>query len=100
MKRVLTALVLFPIVTYVVLWSPYWVVVAVTALVALLCYHEFTAIAAAYQAVSLGPLGFGAGLLVLVLPANGQALLVLVASCLIALALALRAADLRAGILR
>ena len=36
MKRVLTALVLFPLVTYVVLWSPQWAVLAVTAVVALL----------------------------------------------------------------
>jgi phosphatidate cytidylyltransferase len=100
MKRVLTALVLFPLVTYVVVWSPYWVVVAVTALVALLCYHEYSGIAAAYQAGKLGPLGYGAGLLILALPGNGRALLTVVAVCLIALSLVLRADDLRGGILR
>jgi phosphatidate cytidylyltransferase len=100
MKRVLTALVLFPLVTYVVVWSPYWVVVAVTALVALLCYHEYSGIAAAYQAGKLGPLGYGAGLLILALPGNGRALLTIVTVCVIALSLVLRADDLRGGILR
>jgi len=120
MKRVFTALVLFPLVTYVVLWSPLWAVLAVTALVALLCFYEFSGIAGAYQsgrpdprmAVSeprtsvsgvmgpLDPLGYGAGLLILVLPADGQALLTVIAAGLIALSLALRADDLRAGIVR
>jgi hypothetical protein len=48
MKRVVTALVLFPLVTWVVLWSPLWTVLAVAALVALLCFYEFSGIAAAY----------------------------------------------------
>ena len=100
MKRVLTALVLFPLVTYVVLWSPYWTVLTVTALVALLCYREFSGIAAAYHAGPLGPLGYGAGLLILALPESGFVSLSLVAVCLAALALALRADDLGGGILR
>jgi phosphatidate cytidylyltransferase len=100
MKRVLTALVLFPLVTYVVLWSPLWSVYAVTALVALLCFYEYAGIAAAYQPGQLGPLGYGAGLLVLVLPGDGHVVLTVVAVALIALSLALRADDLRAGILR
>jgi len=106
MKRVLTALVLFPLVTWVVLWSPLWTVYAVTALVALLCFYEFSGIAAAYvseprpSASAFGPLGYGAGLLILVLPADGHALLTATAVALIALSLALRAGDLRAGIVR
>jgi len=100
MKRVLTALVLFPLITYVVVWSPYWAVVGTTALVALLCYYEYAGIAAAYQAGELGPLGYGAGLLILVLPGNDQALVTVVAVSLIALSLALRADDLRGGIVR
>jgi len=100
MKRVLTALVLFPLVTYVVLWSPPWAVLAVTALVAVLCFYEYSGIAAAYQAGALGPLGYVAGLLMLVLRADSYALLTVVAVAPIALSLALRAADLRAGILR
>ena len=100
MKRVLTALVLFPLVTYVVLWSPQWAVLAVTALVAVLCFHEYAGIASAYQAGSLGPVGYGAGLLILALPDNGNVLLTAIALALIALSLALRADDLRGGIVR
>jgi phosphatidate cytidylyltransferase len=98
MKRVLTALALVPIVLYVVVWSPPWAVLAVTAVVALLCYHEFAGIAATYGAGSLGPLGYAAGLLILVLP--DRAFLIVVAAALLALGLALRAAELRDGILR
>jgi phosphatidate cytidylyltransferase len=100
MKRVLTALVLFPLVTYVVLWSPSWTVLAVTAIVALLCFYEYSGIAAAYQAGNLGPLGYGAGLLILVLPGDGYVVLTVIAAALLALSLALRAGDVRAGILR
>lgn len=100
MKRVLTALVLFPLVTYVVVWSPQWAVLAVTALVALLCFHEYSGIAAGYQDGKLGPLGYGAGLLILALPGNAQAMLAVIALALIALSLALRADDLRGGIVR
>jgi phosphatidate cytidylyltransferase len=100
MKRVLTALVLFPLVTYVVLWSPSWTVLAVTAIVALLCFYEYSGIAAAYQAGNLGPLVYGAGLLILVLPGDGYVVLTVIAAALLALSLALRAGDVRAGILR
>jgi len=100
MTRVLTALVLFPMITYVVLWSPPWAVLSVTAVVALLCFYEYSGIVAAYQPSELGPLGYGAGLLILVLPGDGHALLNVIALALIALSLALRADDLRAGILR
>ena len=113
MKRVLTALVLFPLVTYVVLWSPPWAVLAVTAAVALLCFYEYSGIAAEYQAGNAAPrrsasgfwalpnvLGYIAGMLILALPGDGQALVTLVSFSLIALSLALAADDLRAGILR
>jgi phosphatidate cytidylyltransferase len=100
MKRVLTALVLFPLVTYVVLWSPPWAVLGVTAVVALLCFYEYTGIAAAYQDGKLGPLGYLAGLLILVLGGDGYLLLTVVAVALIALSLALRADDLRGGVAR
>jgi len=100
MKRVLTALVLAPLIVYVVLWSPPLALLAVTSLVALLCYHEYTGIAAAYQAGTFGPLGYAAGLLVLALPAAAAALWAAVAAALTALSLALRADDVRAGIVR
>ncbi|HVN05333.1 MAG TPA: phosphatidate cytidylyltransferase, partial [Bryobacteraceae bacterium] len=100
MKRVLTALVLIPLILYVVLWTPQWAVLTVTALVALICFHEYSAIVAAYQAGKLGPLGYGAGLLVLALPQNAHVLLVVLVLALAGLCLALRADDLRTGILR
>jgi phosphatidate cytidylyltransferase len=99
MKRVLTALVLFPLITWVVLWSPLWTVYAVTAVVAVLCFYEYSSIAAAYQPGKLGPLGYGAGLLILVLPNDGQVVLASVTVALIALCLALRLTNLHAGIL-
>jgi phosphatidate cytidylyltransferase len=98
MKRVLTALVLLPLVLCVVLWSPRWAVLSVTALVALLCYHEYTRIAAAYQAAQFGPLGYAVGLLILVFPERAGMLII--AAALAALALALHAEELRAGIVR
>jgi phosphatidate cytidylyltransferase len=100
MKRVLTALVLFPLITWVVLWSPDWTVLAVTALVALLCFYEYSGIAAAYQPDTFGPLGYGAGLLILAVPGDGYVVLTVVAVALVALSLALRADDLRSGIAR
>ncbi|MGA2738290.1 MAG: phosphatidate cytidylyltransferase [Bryobacteraceae bacterium] len=100
MKRVLTALVLSPLIAYVVLWSPDWSLLAVTAIVALLCFYEYTGIAAAYQPGKQSPLGYFAGLLILVVPGDGQTLLTVIAVALIALSLALRADDLRAGIAR
>jgi phosphatidate cytidylyltransferase len=98
MKRVLTALAMIPVVLYVVLWAPYWAVVGVTALVALLCYYEYRGIVAAFGAGTLGPLGYAAGLLILLLPQSAS--LLMVAAALMALGLALGAVDLRAGILR
>ena len=98
MKRVLTAVVLVPLVLYVVLWSPYWTVLAVTALVALLCYHEYSGIAAGYGAGQLGPLGYAAGLVILAVPGSTAALAVAVT--LAAMALALRADDLHSGMVR
>lgn len=105
MKRVLTALVLFPLITWVVLWSPFWTVLGVTAIVALLCFYEYSGIAAVYapgraESPIYNPAGYGAGLLILALPVDGQALLTVIALALIALSLALRSPDLRAGIVR
>jgi len=104
MKRVLTALILFPLISYVVLWSPSGAVLVVTAAVALLCFYEYTGIAAAYQSAPASWLaslpGYAAGLLILALPSGGGALLTAVAAALVALSLALRADDLRAGVVR
>jgi phosphatidate cytidylyltransferase len=92
MKRILTALALLPLVLYVVLWGPLWSFFAVLTTVALICYYEYAGIAAAYGFGSLGPLGYGAGLWLLLL--GEEALLMLTLLVLSALALSLRLDDL------
>src|SRR5207247_1039127 len=65
MKRVLTALVLIPSITWVVLWSEWWIFLAVLALVACLCYREYDEIAGGYGFGKPGVVGYGAGLCML-----------------------------------
>src|SRR5437016_13143925 len=66
MKRVLTALALIPLVTWVVLWADWWIFLAVLALVACLCYREYNEIAGGYGFGKPGIVGYGAGLCLLV----------------------------------
>ncbi len=93
MKRIITALLLAPAIVAVVLWARCGCSMRWVAAVAAICYREYAGIAAAYGFGELGPLGYGAGLLVLTFPyeAFPAALLLL----LLALTLAMRAADLR-----
>lgn len=93
MKRVATALVLIPVVVYLVLWAPLLVFFAVLAAVACLCYYEYNGIAAAYGYGAPGPLGYGAGLLLLLIP-DSDAWLLLAAAALLALVLAMRSSEL------
>ena len=65
MKRILTAVALIPIVVYVVLWANFWAFLAVLVTVAFLCYREFNDVAATYGFGAPGPLGYGAGVLLL-----------------------------------
>jgi phosphatidate cytidylyltransferase len=62
MKRLLTALVLIPVVIYLVLWANYWVFLSVLIAVALVCYYEYAGIAEGYGFGSLSPIGFVMGL--------------------------------------
>lgn len=95
MKRVVTAIVLIPIVVYLVLWAQFWVFFAVLAAVGCLCYYEYNSIAAAYGYGSPGPLGYAAGLLLLIPTIPDQdAWLLLMAVALIALVLAMRTGEL------
>ncbi len=91
MKRVLTAAVLAPLVVWAVLWGPLWALYGIIALVAVLCYAEYAGIAAAYRFGALGPVGYGAGLLLLL---AGDTLLVAVVLAALALALSMRAESL------
>jgi phosphatidate cytidylyltransferase len=92
MRRILTAAALIPIVVYVVLWANFWVFLAVLVTVAFLCYREFNGVAEAYGFGAPGPLGYGAGLLLLAWRQDTWLLVVGIA--LILLALAMRADDL------
>jgi phosphatidate cytidylyltransferase len=92
MKRVLTAALLIPFVVYTVLWANSWVFLAVVAIAAVLSYREYDGIAAAYGFGAPGVLGY-AGLVLLVVPYADE-WLVVTAAALLALALALRSAEL------
>jgi phosphatidate cytidylyltransferase len=92
MKRVLTALVLIPIVVWVALWANQWIFLGVVAAAALLSYREYDTIAAAYGFGAPGVLGYGAGLVLLVW--NGDAWLVILAAALFAIALSMRLENL------
>ena len=94
MRRVLTALVLIPLIAALVLWANWWLFDAVLVLVACLCYCEYDQLASAYGFGAPGPLGYAAGLLVLFTGRNLWPWLLLVLLALVALAVAMRASDL------
>jgi phosphatidate cytidylyltransferase len=91
MKRVVTALFLVPIAVYAALFAPWWFFLAVIALVALLCFHEYAAITG-----SSAPLGYVSGILILIAPQH-ELVLLMILSTLAALCLTLTAADLGRG---
>lgn len=95
MKRVITAVLLAPLITWVVLWGPEYVFWGVLVAVAVLCFYEYSLIVAAYGTGRPGALGYAAGLLVLLLP--GDPFLLVTLATLLALALALEASDLAKG---
>jgi phosphatidate cytidylyltransferase len=66
MKRVFTALVLIPIVGWVVLAADSWIFLAVLVVVSCLCYSEYNDIAASYGFGAPGVVGYGIGLVVLI----------------------------------
>jgi phosphatidate cytidylyltransferase len=93
MKRVVTSLILIPLVLYLVILGPAWSVFAAVALCAMLCYREYCGIAASYGVDRLGPLGFAAGLGVLALQGDGVWILTTVVA-LAGISLAMRADNL------
>ena len=95
MRRVLTSLVLIPLVIYLVLLANWWLVAAAVALVACACFYEYRNLAAAYGFGAPSAFGYGAGLLLLFVNAGPWPWLILVLAGLIALAAALRSQDLR-----
>lgn len=94
MKRVLTALFLVPVCVYSALFAPWWFFFAVLAVVALLCMREYAQITE-----SFAPLGYLAGILILLAPQR-DLLLLFVLSALAAMCLQLSAPDHRKGFAR
>ena len=70
MKRVLTSLILVPLVSFAVLFAPWWFFVAMVVLVAGLCFQEYKRITG-----SFAPLGYVAGLLILLAPPRETSLI-------------------------
>jgi phosphatidate cytidylyltransferase len=92
MKRVLTALVLIPLVLYVVILGAPPLVFAAVTLAAMLCYREYAGIAAGYGVTDLGPVGYAAGLGLLAVNDNAGIFVTIIA--LLGISLAMRSADL------
>jgi phosphatidate cytidylyltransferase len=88
MKRVVTALLLIPFFCYIVLWAPRWAFLATVAAVAVLCFREYSELAARHGIGKPGLFGYVAGLLVLLLPGKDGAFFVLIA--ILAMSLGLR----------
>ena len=91
MKRLATALVLIPLLTWLVLAGPPWAFGAALAAIGLLAFHEFDQIAAAHGFARAGLPGMAAGLALLFAPAPGT---VVVLVALAGMVFALRVREL------
>ena len=94
MKRILTAFLLVPLGVYSSLFAPWWIFVAVVALVAVLCFREY-----AQMTGSFAPLGYAAGLLILIAPPR-ETILIVILSALASMCLPLAAPDLEKAVVR
>jgi phosphatidate cytidylyltransferase len=92
MKRIVTALLLIPFFCYIVLWAPPWAFLVTVAAVAVLCFREYSDLAALHGITKPNVFGYVAGLLLLLLPGKDGAFLVLVA--ILAMALSLRSREM------
>jgi phosphatidate cytidylyltransferase len=92
MKRILTAFILVPVTVYTVLFAPEFVFLAVVAIIASLCFKEYATITG-----SFAPLGFVAGLLILIAP-PAETTLILILSAFAALCLPLAAPSLQKAV--
>lgn len=92
MKRVLTAIILVPLVVYIVLWAPLWLFWTVVAACGCLSYREYDRIAADYGFGAPGALGYALGLLLLV--PRLDIWLAMTGAAILALTVALRSVDL------
>ena len=92
MKRVLTAVLLTPLIVAAILAAPTWLFMSVVTIIALLCFYEYGGIVEHHGIRPPGVFGYVAGLLVLLAPRTDVAILIAVA--VIALSLSLRWKDL------
>jgi len=79
MKRIITALILLPIVVWVVLAGPSWTLLLLMAAVGLIAFHEFDTIAGAQGIAKSGYPGMAAGLILLFAPEPGWVAIVILA---------------------
>jgi phosphatidate cytidylyltransferase len=91
LKRLATALVLIPLVSWIILAGPYWLFIAVVAAVGLLAFREYDRIVAGQRLAPPGILGMAAGLALLLVP---DPWLLTVLLTLLALTFALRVQEL------
>jgi phosphatidate cytidylyltransferase len=98
MKRILTALVLAPVVVYVVLAAPQWLFLALLSAVALVCFREYDKIVSAHGILNAGPVAYAAGLVLLLAPRADLPLVTVLA--LIVLTLGMHPDDLAKGLPR
>ncbi len=92
MKRIATAVVLIPIVVWIVLAAPQAAFQALLVIVGLLAFHEFDTIAAANGIERSGYLGMAAGLVLLFVPEPALPMVVVLA--IVLMSWMLRARDL------
>lgn len=87
MKRVATAVVLVPIGIYSALFAPWWFFLAIVSALALLCFREYAHITGAFA-----PLGYIAGILILLAPQR-ETILLIILTALAAMCLPLYSAE-------
>ncbi len=95
MKRIATAFVLVPIAVYGTLFAPRWLFIGIVAIVALLAFREYATITK-----SFAPLGFVAGILILIDFPPSQLWLLLMLATLAAMCLPLGSDDLEKSVAR
>jgi phosphatidate cytidylyltransferase len=92
MTRILSAVVLIPIVVWLVVFGPHWAFLAALALLGLVAFQEFEKIAAAQGLTPTGVAGMACGVVFLLTPE--PAVPVLVAAALLLMLLSLRLVNL------
>jgi len=95
MKRILTAVVLVPTISYLVLWAPRTVFIAVLAIIGAFAFREFANMADAHGFPVNPWIGAGLGFILLALPDENSVLLLIFFIAFGTMIAALRSDDLR-----